>query len=124
MVSLPSAVSTVPLGVISKLAEGTLSLIIYVIDKDVRECTFQVASLMDTAHHWPPSGHRAISHKPLALTFEPIPYPPNSLPFKSISFQFRNKDVVGDHVKGLAHHHFPAVSNICHIQHERSHFIS
>jgi len=37
----------------------------------------------------------------MAATFQPIPYPPNSSPIKSISFQFREKDVVGDHVKGF-----------------------
>ena len=50
----------------------------------------------------PPPGLRAIDHSPLAVTFQSIPYPSNSPPFKSIPFQFRHKDAVGDHVKGLA----------------------
>ena len=38
----------------------------------------------------------------LAATFQPIPYLQNSPPFKSIPLQCRDKDLVGDHVKGLA----------------------
>jgi len=37
----------------------------------------------------------------LAATIQPIPYPPNSPPIKSMALQFREKDVVGDHVKGF-----------------------
>ena len=36
------------------------------------------------------------------MTFQAIPYPLSSLSFKSIFLQFRDKDVVGDHIKGLA----------------------
>ncbi|KAK4829247.1 hypothetical protein QYF61_002533 [Mycteria americana] len=32
---------------------------------------------------------------------QPIPHSPNSPPIKSISIQFKEKDVVGDHAKGL-----------------------
>ena len=35
----------------------------------------------------------------LTVAFQPIPYPPA---FKSIHIQFRDKDVVGDHVKRIA----------------------
>jgi len=36
------------------------------------------------------------------MTIQPVPYPLNSPPIKSISLQFREKDVVGDRVKDLA----------------------
>lgn len=39
---------------------------------------------------------------PLAATFQPIPYSLSSPSFKSISHQFRDKNVMGDHPKGLA----------------------
>ena len=50
-------------------------------------------------------GHRAIDHNPVATTFQPIPYPLNSPPFISISLLFKDKDVVGDHIKDLAEVH-------------------
>ena len=40
-------------------------------------------------------------HYPLDETIQLIPHPPNSPSIKSIPLQFREKDVVGDHVKGL-----------------------
>jgi len=58
--------------------------------------------LGDTVHYWLLPGHRAIDDKPLAATFQKIPYPPNSPLFKSFSLQFKDKDVVGDCVKVLA----------------------
>ncbi|KAK4816043.1 hypothetical protein QYF61_011051 [Mycteria americana] len=45
--------------------------------------------------------HWAVDHYPLDMAIQPIPYPPNSPSIKSVSLQFRDKDVVGDHVKGL-----------------------
>ena len=39
---------------------------------------------------------------PLSTDFQTIPYPLTSPPLKSVPLQFRDKDVVGDHVKGLA----------------------
>ncbi|KAK4810922.1 hypothetical protein QYF61_013330 [Mycteria americana] len=44
----------------------------------------------------------------------PIPYPLNSPPIKSISLQFREKDVVGDLVKGLTEVQSPGTSPNCH----------
>jgi len=55
-----------------------------------------------SSHDWPPSGHRVINHNPLAVTIQPILYPMSSPAFKSISLQFRDKEVMWDHVKGLA----------------------
>jgi len=43
----------------------------------------------------------AVEHYPLAATIQPIPYPLNGLPIKSMAPQFREKDVVGDRVKGF-----------------------
>ena len=58
--------------------------------------------LRDTIHDGPPPGHRAIDNSPLATTIQSIPYPSNSPVFKSIYLQLRDKNVVQDHVKGLA----------------------
>jgi len=57
--------------------------------------------LGDTTCEQPPFGHRAIDHSPLAATIQPIPYPPNSPPFKPIFLQFREKDRTWDHVNSL-----------------------
>ena len=58
---------------------------------------------MPVGHHssLPIPGHRATDHVPLAATIQSVPHPLNSSAFKSISLQFRDKDVVHDHVKGL-----------------------
>jgi len=93
---------TSKLGVITKLAAVALNPIIYVTDKDVKLYQSQDRPHRKTTCHWPPSGHRAIDHNPLFVTFQSIPNLPNSLPFKSISLQFKDKDVAGDHVRGLA----------------------
>ena len=47
-------------------------------------------------------GPRAIDNNLLAMTIQPVLYSPNSPAFKSICLQFRDKDVLWDHVKGLA----------------------
>jgi len=90
------------LGVISKLAEGALNPIIYVIDQDVKEYWTQDRPLGDTTSYQNSSGHKAIDHNPLTVTIQPIPYPPNSPPVKSTFLQFSDKDVVRDHIKSLA----------------------
>ena len=89
------------LAVINKLAESALDLIIYVIDK-AKEHWYQDRPPGDTTRYQPPPGYRAIDHNPLTVTFSPIPYPLNSPPFKSISLQFKVKDVAGNHTKDLA----------------------
>ena len=89
-------------GVICKLAKGTLNPIIYVIDKNFKEYLSQDSPLGDIAHYWSLPGYRAIDYNPLVVTTQPIPYPPNSPPFKPICLQFRDKDVVWYHVKSLA----------------------
>ena len=85
-----------------KLAESALDPIIYVLDKDVKEHWSQDKHLGVTAHYQPPLGHKVIDYSPLAVTFQPILYPPNSPPFKFVSLQFRDKGEVGDRIKDLA----------------------
>ena len=43
-----------------------------------------------------------MGHSPLAATIQLILYPPDRLPFKSISLQLRDKNLVKNIVKGLA----------------------
>ena len=57
--------------------------------------------LEDTTRNWPPPEHRVIDHNPLAVTIQPIYYSLNSSPLKSIRLQFKEKDVMWDHTKGL-----------------------
>ena len=45
---------------------------------------------------------------PLATTIKPILCSPDSPAFKAIALQFRDKDVVWDHIKGLAHDQLPS----------------
>jgi len=71
------------LGVVCKLAEGALDLAIQVIDENVKQLRSQYGPLRDTTHHCCPLGRRAVDHYPLAVTFQPIPWPLNSPPIKS-----------------------------------------
>ena len=57
---------TTQLGVICKLAEGSLDPTVYVIDKDIKQYQTQNRPLRNTTHHRPPPGHRAIDHQPLS----------------------------------------------------------
>jgi len=95
--SPPSALSSAPLSSVSSadlLRVHSIPSSISLIKKS------QDRPQWDTIHHQPPPGHRTIDHNPLAVTFQPIPYSPNSPPLKSMSLQFRDK--VRDHDKGLA----------------------
>ncbi|KAK4818851.1 LOW QUALITY PROTEIN: hypothetical protein QYF61_020070 [Mycteria americana] len=83
---------TTQLGVICKLAEGALDLTVNVIDENTEQHWSQYGPLRDTT---------PIDRYPLDVTIQPIPYPLNSPPIKSVSLQFREKDVVGDCVKGF-----------------------
>ena len=93
---------TTQLGVLCKLDEGALDAVVCVTDKDVEEHWSQDGSLGDIAHDLLPSGHRTIDHNPLAMAILSMPYPSNNSAFKSMPLQIRDKDVVQDHVKGLA----------------------
>ncbi|KAK4818846.1 hypothetical protein QYF61_020065, partial [Mycteria americana] len=83
---------TTQLGVICKLAEGALDLAVNVIDENTEQHWSQYGPLRHTT---------PVDCYPLDATIQPIPYPLNSPPIKSVSLQFREKDVVGDHVKGF-----------------------
>jgi len=61
--------------VISKPAEGTLSPIICIIDKDVEKHRSQDSLEGNPARHWTTRGHSAIHHNPLSMAFQSIPYP-------------------------------------------------
>ena len=100
MAFLPSGVSTAPLSLVSS-AEGALNTAVCVIDEDIKQYWSQYGPLRDTSCHRSSSGHDTVDHYPLDATIQSIPHPPNSLLVKSISFQCREKDVVGDRVKGL-----------------------
>ncbi|KAK4816210.1 hypothetical protein QYF61_013448, partial [Mycteria americana] len=78
---------TTQLGVICKLADSALDPTVYVIDEDTKQSWSQYGPLRDTS----------VDHYSLDVTIQPIPYPLNSPPIKSISLQFGEKDVVGDH---------------------------
>ena len=83
-------------------AEGMLDPTVYVIDKHIEEYQSQVrplGSLLVTGLYLE---CRAIDHNSLATIIQPILYPSNSPPFKSISLQFRGKEAVQDHDKDLA----------------------
>ncbi|KAK4827201.1 hypothetical protein QYF61_015229 [Mycteria americana] len=88
---------TIQFGVICKLAEGALDPTVYVIDEDIKQYWSQYRPLRDITCHRSPSGHGAVDHYPLDATIQPIPDALNSPPTESVSFQFREKDVVGDH---------------------------
>ncbi|PKU40563.1 testosterone 17-beta-dehydrogenase 3-like [Limosa lapponica baueri] len=100
ILSLRHVNCTTQIGVICKLAEGALDPTVYVIDEDIEQYWSQYRPLRDTTCHQPPSGHRAIDHYPLDATIQMIPHPLKSSPIKSISLQFREKDMVGVHIKG------------------------
>ena len=73
----------------------------FVIDKDLEVHWSQDCPLADVTHDQLLPGHRAVDNKPLAITMQPIIYPPNSPAFKSIYLQFRDKDMVWDPVRDL-----------------------
>lgn len=101
MTSLPSIVSTALLSLVSAnlLMVHSILSSMYAIDKDVKYPKW--TSEGTTCHQTLP-GHRAIYHNPLAMTFEPIPYPLNSPPFEEIPLKFIDKNVEQDHVKDLS----------------------
>ena len=88
--------------VISKLAEGTLNPTVFTVDKDVEEFQSQEGLWHDTTLDQPPPGHRAIDNNPLDMTIQSVLYLQNNPFTKSVSLQFRDKDVVYNHVNGLA----------------------
>jgi len=71
---------------------------VYVSDEEYRS---QGGPLGNTTNHQTTPGHEDIEHSPLAATFQPIFYSPNSPLLNSISLQFSDKDVVWGHTKCL-----------------------
>lgn len=65
--------STTQLDISRKPSESSLTLIIYVIDKDIKEYQSQDRCLVQTAHPWLRPGHRTINHNPLAATLQQFP---------------------------------------------------
>ncbi|KAK4826465.1 hypothetical protein QYF61_009192, partial [Mycteria americana] len=82
MTSHPSGMSTAPLSLVS----SANLLKVHLISLSM--------SLMKILNSTGPT----VDLYPLDETIQPIPYPLNSPPIKSIFLQFREKDVVGDHV--------------------------
>ncbi|KAK4823457.1 hypothetical protein QYF61_002293 [Mycteria americana] len=93
---------TTQLGVVGRLAEGALDPTVHVTDKDVKQHWSQYQPLRNATCHWSPLGHRAVDHNSLSATIQPIPYPPSGPSIRSISLQFRDKDVMRDSVKCFA----------------------
>ena len=86
---------TIQFGVILKFAEGALEPTFQVTDKDVDHWS------LDITCDCPPPRHRAIEYKPLGVTIQPILYPRDTTPIKSITIQFRDNNVMWYHIKGL-----------------------
>ncbi|KAK4811014.1 hypothetical protein QYF61_015718 [Mycteria americana] len=105
---------TTQLGVICRLAEGALNPTVHVADKDVKQHRSQYQPLRNATHHWSPLGHRAVDRNSLSVTIQPIPYPPSGPSVKSMSLQFRDKDVVRDSVKCFAQVQSVGTSPDCH----------
>ena len=103
MASLPSYVLAAPLSLVSSAnLLRVQSMPSCVIDEDVEGQQSQARPLGDAACDRPPPRHRTIYHNPSAETGQPVLNPSNTSSFKSIPLQFREKDVVRDHVKCLA----------------------
>jgi len=104
MATLPCNVSATTLSLVSSTnllrvhsSPSSMSLM-----KTVKSTGPKTDPLGDTAHHRSPPGHSAIQLNPLSMAFQPTSYPSNSPLYKSISLQFKDQDVMEDHVKGLA----------------------
>ena len=93
---------TAQLGVVCNHAERALDAVTYVLDKGVEEHRCQGGALGDTTRDRPPPTRRTVDHNPLAAISQPLCNPSNGPPFKRTPLQFREKDVVRDHVKGFA----------------------
>ncbi|GAB0185610.1 mitochondrial enolase superfamily member 1 [Grus japonensis] len=101
LLSLRHVKHTTQLGIVCKLAESALNPTVYVIGEDIKQYWSQYGPLRDITCHRSSSGYQAVDRYPLDVTIQTIPHTLNSPPIKSISLQFREKDVVGDCVKGL-----------------------
>lgn len=88
-------------GITSKLSKSTLNSTVCIIYKDAEEQWSQDGPLGDTTSDRPSPGYGAVDNNPLAMIILVFFYPPNSPDFKSMYFQFWDKEAVWDHVKGL-----------------------
>ncbi|KAK4826701.1 hypothetical protein QYF61_010916 [Mycteria americana] len=100
--SLQQVDRTTQLGVVGKLAEGALNPTVHVADKDVKQHWSQYRPLRNATRHWSPLGHQAVECNSLSATIQPIPYPPSGPSVRSMSLQFRDKDVTWDSAKCFA----------------------
>ncbi|KAK4831314.1 hypothetical protein QYF61_016803, partial [Mycteria americana] len=98
--SLQRVDRTTQLGVIGKLAEGALNPTIHIV-KDMEQCRSQYQPLRNATHHWSPLDIKPLNTT-LSVTIQPIPYPLSGPSIKSMSLQFRDKDVMQDSVKRFA----------------------
>jgi len=100
--SLQRVNHTTQLGVIGRVAEGALSPTVYIANKDIKQHQSQYQPLRHTTRQRSPPGHQAIDYNSLCASIEPVPYPTSGPSVKSMSFQFRDKDIIWESVKGLA----------------------
>lgn len=83
--------------------------------KILKGISLQYRFLMDTTCHWSPSGYWAKNHHCLGTILQPVPHLLHNPPIKSLSFQFAEKDVVRDHVKGLTEVQTDYISGFSHV---------
>ena len=104
MKSQLSILSPVPLSLVSSanLLRVHLSSLSISLIKTLKSTSPKTCPWRGTTYDQHPPEQRAIDSNPLATIIETIIYQPNSPAFKSISLQFRDKNVVQYHLKGLA----------------------
>ncbi|KAJ7407614.1 hypothetical protein BTVI_62564 [Pitangus sulphuratus] len=95
--------STTQLDVIGKFAEAALSPTVHVTSRDVKQCQSQYQLLKNATHHWCLFGHQAVDCNSLSSVNHPNPYPPSDPSAKTMSSQFRDKDVMQYSVKCFAY---------------------
>ena len=76
------------------------SHLVHVIGEDIKKHWSQYWPLGDTTCHQSPSKHWAFDHSPHTIS-QPVPCPLNGPPNKFLSFQFGEKNIMEDCVKGF-----------------------
>jgi len=100
MVSFHSVVSMATLSLVSSANFlSALNPIVYVTDEDVEEYQSQDGPLADTTCDWPSPRHQAANQNSLAMTFQPVSYPPNSPSFAPIFLKCMEENVLIDSTK-------------------------
>ena len=87
-------------GVICKLAESTLCLIIQLINEDAKQ-VWTPYWPPPSASHWPPTRLCAADHHPLGLAIQPAFHPPHHLLIQPVHQQLVYGDLMGGSVKGF-----------------------